>query len=69
VSVYHPKVHLHDRRLFVNAGVYIPACKASAELLDMDTSRWPQTWILEDVTCAKCRAAIDRKDSEVGGAR
>lgn len=48
------KVHLRDRRLFVNAGVRFPACYANSELLDTDKSKLQTTGTLSEVTCKNC---------------
>lgn len=51
-----PKIHYTDTRLYINAGVRLPACYASAKLLDMDKTHLPQTSrpIYGFVTCKRC---------------
>ena len=47
------KVHLRDQRLFINAGIEHPKCRANADLLDLEL-RYEITSDLEKVTCKKC---------------
>lgn len=47
--------HLIDNRLFVNAGMRFPACKAREELLDLDAARWSLTNEPAEVTCKTCK--------------
>lgn len=35
------KLHISDIRLYNNAGIDMPVCKAGARLLDMDATRYP----------------------------
>jgi hypothetical protein len=49
------KMHLRDRRLFVNAGMSFPTCYANrGELLDTDKCHLPSTGLPADVTCKNC---------------
>lgn len=48
------KMHLRDRRLWINAGMHFPACFANQTPLDTDKSRLWTTPIREDVTCKNC---------------
>ena len=47
-------LHLRDMRLYINAGMAFPACKASAKLLDVDEGRLPTTNDHNQVTCKRC---------------
>lgn len=46
--------HYSNTRLFVNAGVRIPECRANAKLLDVQSGCWTQTRTRELVTCKHC---------------
>ena len=48
------RVHFKNIRLFINAGMDIPECKAGAKLLDCDSGRWPMTGDKAQVTCKNC---------------
>lgn len=48
-------MHMRDRRLYINAGITFPKCKANAKLLDMSATGLWITYRAEDVTCPKCR--------------
>ena len=48
------KLHIRDIRLRNNAGIDMPVCKASAELLDMDATRYPTTGDRKQATCKHC---------------
>ena len=53
------RTHYTDTRLFVNAGIHIPACVAARPgPLDTDASRWPQTRVAERLTCKHCMRAL-----------
>jgi len=49
-------VHIRDLRLFVNAGMSFPSCKAGERLLDLDASCWPiaDPHHPETATCKTC---------------
>jgi hypothetical protein len=49
-----PIMHYRDKRLMVNAGVDMPACFASAPILDMDKCKLLSTRKLESVSCKRC---------------
>jgi len=53
------KVHFRDLRLFVNAGVRFPACKAHEGLLDMDATRLETSPNMSEVTCKACRRIMN----------
>jgi len=53
--------HLRDLRLYVNAGLRMPACKAGARLLDMDATRWNTVSKASAVTCKRCRQLLRAK--------
>lgn len=48
------KIHFRDIRLFNNAGMSFPHCKANARLLDTDKGRLPTTPSVLKVTCKAC---------------
>lgn len=53
-----PVYHIRDTRLFINAGMEIPVCKARARLLDIETryrfsTRFPDTCPVA-ATCPRC---------------
>jgi len=50
--------HYRDVRLFVNAGLRFPLCKASAELLDLDATRLQTVGHSAEVTCKRCRKLL-----------
>lgn len=52
---HRPVVHKTALRDYINAGIYVPLCKTTAKLLDMDSCRRRQSMSWEDVTCKKCR--------------
>jgi len=51
-------MHYRDLRLFNNAGIAFPACRAGDELLDMDCGSWPTSGIKQNVTCPECLILI-----------
>ncbi len=51
--------HIRDLRLFNNAGMEIPTCKAGARLLD--TGRRYQFAGKVEATCARCKAQYERR--------
>jgi hypothetical protein len=54
------KVHMRDTRLLVNAGMRFPLCYASAIRLDTDKSGLPTTHKVEEVTCGRCLAMVEK---------
>lgn len=48
------KTHLKDIRLYNNAGISMPLCRATARLLDLDATAWKKTGKWEEVTCLNC---------------
>jgi hypothetical protein len=54
-------IHKRDVRLYVNAGMAFPACKANAKLLDLDAARLRMAGAGETVTCKRCLRLIARK--------
>jgi hypothetical protein len=48
------KIHLRSLRLYVNAGMQFPACKANEPLLDLNCTNWDMTYNKQEVTCLKC---------------
>jgi hypothetical protein len=51
-------MHYRDLRLFNNAGIAFPACRARDELLNMDCGSWPTSGIPRDVVCPECLILI-----------
>lgn len=49
-----PVKHFRDIRLRNNAGMDFPHCRANADLLDLDASRWRTTGDRHNVTCLAC---------------
>lgn len=47
--------HFRNIRLYMNAGMVMPECKAHAKLLDTDAGNWHTTGNKELVTCKHCR--------------
>lgn len=48
------KMHFRDLRLFANAGMAFPTCKANAAKLDLTRANLPTTNEREAVTCPEC---------------
>lgn len=55
------KIHYRNLRLFINAGIEIPECKAYAKLLDLDSGLWKITPNKYEVTCKNCIQSINKK--------
>lgn len=49
-----PKKHLRDQRLFVNAGMNFPTCRANEKMLDLEAAWLPTTNEPLEVTCKHC---------------
>jgi hypothetical protein len=47
-------IHMTDIRYKNNAGINLPVCFSTAQLLDMDKTRLPQTSDFAEVTCKHC---------------
>jgi hypothetical protein len=54
------KTHIRDIRLFNNAGVSLPVCKANAKLLDTEC-RAPIAAHPDQATCAHCRRLYPKR--------
>jgi len=48
------KIHHQDLRLFNNAGMKFPTCKANADMLNLEYCWLPISANIEDVTCKHC---------------
>lgn len=48
------KIHYMDIRLFNNAGMRFPTCKANAKLLDLDAAKLPISNDIHSTTCKQC---------------
>lgn len=48
------KTHIRDIRLFNNAGLSVPVCKATAPLLDLSSTAWEFADSKKDATCKGC---------------
>ena len=57
------RTHFRDLRLFNNAGLEFPTCKANAKLLDLDARRLPTTGNIKEVDCPKCLNKIRKEGS------
>lgn len=55
------KTHIRDIRLFNNAGLSVPVCKATAPLLDLDSLAWEFSDNAKDATCKSCVARYPRR--------
>jgi DNA-binding transcriptional MerR regulator len=51
------KIHARSIRLYINAGLSVPACRANRKLLDTE-DRAPVTSYLRLVTCKACRRMV-----------
>lgn len=55
------RLHFRNVRLRNNAGLDVPECKASAELLDLDSSHLATTGDRNAVTCKRCLLALTKR--------
>jgi hypothetical protein len=55
------RTHIRDLRLFNNAGISFPVCRASDEKLDLDKSSWPTVAHPKDSTCNNCKIAFRKR--------
>jgi len=51
-------MHYRDLRLFNNAGIVFPRCKADDPSIDLTYAGWPTSGIPQDVTCPECVTMI-----------
>lgn len=54
-------IHFRNLRLFVNAGMTIPECKAHAKLLDTKSGHWNISGNIKEVTCKNCLNRIQKE--------
>ena len=54
------KTHIRDIRLYNNAGLSVPVCKATAPLLDTTSTGWEFAH-KKEATCKVCRARYTRR--------
>ena len=55
------KTHIVDIRLYNNGRIRIPVCKATAPLLDMNSTAWEFAKAIKDATCKVCRQRYPRR--------
>ena len=51
------KLHIRDIRLYNNAGIDFPVCRAQEKLLDMEVTRYPMAIDPRNATCKHCHRA------------
>lgn len=55
------KTHIRDIRLYNNAGISFPVCRAGAEMLDLDCTRYEMANPETAATCLRCPDAYKKR--------